>query len=118
MDTSPERGPESSRDGISRVPTGLAVIVAVLILLPIVALMWVPSYARRGPELWGFPFFYWYQFCWVFGAAILTSIAYRIVVTHERRRVRPPSQRWPNDNGANGLNDGLNDNGTTDGGAR
>jgi hypothetical protein len=111
MDTSPEGRPESSGNGISRVPSGLAVVVAVLILIPIVALMWVPSYAKRGPELWGFPFFYWYQFCWVFGAAILTSIAYRIVVAHERRRVPPPSQRW-------GNGDGVSDNGPGDGSAR
>jgi membrane protein implicated in regulation of membrane protease activity len=89
MDSSPERRPTE----VTRVPTGQVVLVAVLILIPIVALMWVSSYAKREPELWGFPFFYWYQFCWVFAAAILTSIAYRIVVMHERRRVRPPSQR-------------------------
>jgi hypothetical protein len=108
MDTAPEGDRKSSGDGISRVPAGLVAVVAVLILIPIVALMWVPSYARRGPELWGFPFFYWYQFCWVFGAAILTSIAYRIVVTHERRRVRPPSRRWANGTGTNGV-DGAGD---------
>jgi hypothetical protein len=67
-------------------PTRQLALVAVLILVPIVALMWVSSYAKREPELWGLPFFYWYQFCWVFATAILTSIAYRIVSTHERRR--------------------------------
>jgi membrane protein implicated in regulation of membrane protease activity len=74
-------------------PTAQLVLVAALILIPIVALMWVSSYARRDPELWGIPFFYWYQFCWVFATAILTSIAYRFVVAHERRRGRPPSSR-------------------------
>jgi uncharacterized BrkB/YihY/UPF0761 family membrane protein len=67
-------------------PTPQLALVAVLILVPIVALMWVSSYAKREPELWGMPFFYWYQFCWVFITAILTSAAYRIVATHERRR--------------------------------
>jgi uncharacterized BrkB/YihY/UPF0761 family membrane protein len=70
----------------TRMPTPQLVVVAVLILVPIVALMWVSSYAKREPELWGLPFFYWYQFCWVFATAILTSTAYRIVTTHERRR--------------------------------
>jgi hypothetical protein len=74
-------------------PTAQIIAVAALILIPIVALMWVGSYARRGPELAGFPFFYWYQFCWVFVTAILTSIAYRIIVSYERRRGRPPSAR-------------------------
>jgi len=48
---------------------GTAVAVTVLILAPIVALLWVGSYAKATPKLWGFPFFYWYQFLWVFLAA-------------------------------------------------
>ena len=83
----------AQRGGTTRMPTAQIVAVAALILVPIVALMWVSSYARRGPELAGFPFFYWYQFCWVFVTAILTSIAYRIIVAHERQRGRPPSAR-------------------------
>jgi membrane protein implicated in regulation of membrane protease activity len=89
MDSSPER-PQSR---LTRMPTPQLVLIAVLILIPIVALMWVSSYARREPELWGLPFFYWYQFCWVFVTAVLTSIAYRILVSHERQRGRPPSAR-------------------------
>jgi membrane protein implicated in regulation of membrane protease activity len=83
----------AQRDGTTRMPAPQIVLVAALILIPILALMWVSSYAKREPELWGMPFFYWYQFCWVFVTAILTSIAYRIVVAHERRRGRPPSSR-------------------------
>ena len=80
----------------TRMPTPQLVLVAVLILVPIVALMWVSSYAKREPELWGMPFFYWYQFCWVFATAILTSIAYRIVAKHERRRREAVSARVGN----------------------
>jgi membrane protein implicated in regulation of membrane protease activity len=76
----------AQRDGTTRMPAPQIVLVAALILIPILALMWVSSYAKREPELWGMPFFYWYQFCWVFVTAILTSIAYRIVAAHERRR--------------------------------
>jgi membrane protein implicated in regulation of membrane protease activity len=94
----------AQRDGITRMPTAQIVLVAALILIPVLALMWVSSYAKREPELWGMPFFYWYQFCWVFVTAILTSIAYRIIVAHERRRGRPPSARGlveaPDDGGA------------------
>ena len=39
-----------------------------------VQLMWV---AYVWPELFGFPFFYWYQFLWVPLAAFLTWIVYR-----------------------------------------
>jgi membrane protein implicated in regulation of membrane protease activity len=60
------------------------VAVAILVLAPIVALMWVGSYAKDGPRLWGFPFFYWYQLMWVFIASGCTYLAYRLV--HNARR--------------------------------
>jgi uncharacterized membrane protein len=41
-----------------------------LLLIPFVALLWVPFYNRIDPAIFGIPFFYWYQFLWV----ILTSI--------------------------------------------
>ncbi|WP_426561844.1 DUF3311 domain-containing protein [Angustibacter sp. McL0619] len=66
-------------------PTPMIVVVGVLLALPVVALLWVSSYAKDTPRLWGFPFFYWYQLLWVFLAAICTSLAYRIVMGHTRR---------------------------------
>jgi Protein of unknown function (DUF3311) len=36
-----------------------------LFLIPYAGLLAVPLYAERDPELFGFPFFYWYQFAWV-----------------------------------------------------
>jgi uncharacterized protein DUF3311 len=54
----------------------------VLLLVPFVALLWVPFYTRTTPKLFGFPFFYWYQFLWVPVTAVLVWIVY--VVT------RPP----------------------------
>ncbi len=33
-----------------------------LLLLPYVGLLYPPIYARVAPELWGIPFFIWYQF--------------------------------------------------------
>jgi len=41
-----------------------------LLLIPFVALLWVPIYNRIEPTLFNIPFFYWYQFAWV----ILTSL--------------------------------------------
>lgn len=49
-----------------------------LLLVPFVALLWMPLYARAGPELWGFPFFYWYQFAWVLLSSGLTAWVYRM----------------------------------------
>jgi len=47
-----------------------------LLLIPIVGLLTTPIYAKPDPELFGFPFFYWYQFAWVFVAAGLTIVVY------------------------------------------
>jgi hypothetical protein len=46
-----------------------------LLLLPYIAMMWVPSYNRIEPEIAGIPFFYWYQLVWiVLGAALMLPI--------------------------------------------
>ena len=58
------------------------VVLAVAIIVP----LWVSSYAKATPKLWGFPFFYWYQLMWVFIAAGLVSVAYRLVLSEERKR--------------------------------
>jgi hypothetical protein len=63
---------------------GLLAVAVVLLALPIVALMLVGTYAKKDPVLWGFPFFFWYQFLWVFLCSICTYAAYVIV-----RRARP-----------------------------
>ena len=48
-----------------------------LLLLPYLGLLFPQLYARNTPTLWGFPFFYWYQFAWVLLAAILIGIVYK-----------------------------------------
>ena len=58
----------------------LIAIAAILLAIPIVALLWVGSYSRETPRLGGFPFFFWYQFLWVFITAALTYAAHRIVL--------------------------------------
>jgi len=47
-----------------------------LLLLPFLGLMWPALYAKTDPVLFGFPFFYWYQFVWVIVSAILTGVVY------------------------------------------
>jgi len=49
----------------------------ILLLLPFFGLLWVPFYNQATPELFGFPFFYWYQLLWVPVTAALTWIAFR-----------------------------------------
>lgn len=62
-----------------RLPTATAVTAGVLLAIPVLALMIVPIYAREEPHLWGFPFFYWYQFLWVFLASGFTYAALRVI---------------------------------------
>ena len=59
---------------------GLLALAGLLLLIPIVALLLVGTYAKDGPRLGGFPFFIWYQFLWVAITSILTYTAYRIVL--------------------------------------
>ena len=47
-----------------------------LLLLPYIGLLYPPIYARLQPELWGIPFFIWYQFLWVFIAVAITAFVY------------------------------------------
>jgi Protein of unknown function (DUF3311) len=48
-----------------------------LLLLPFAGLLYPPLYATEDPELFGFPFFYWYQFAWVPATAAVTYLVYR-----------------------------------------
>ena len=47
-----------------------------LLLIPCIAVLWVPSYNSVDPTLFGMPFFYWYQLLWVPLSALLTGIVY------------------------------------------
>ena len=65
--------------------TSLWVAVGVLLLLAAVPPLLVPVYARLTPELWGFPFYFWFQFVLVIWAAIMTSAAFVIAKEATRR---------------------------------
>ena len=52
-----------------------------LLVLPYLGLCFPQLYARATPSLWGFPFFYWYQFAWVVLGAALLGIVYRKLKT-------------------------------------
>ena len=54
-----------------------------LLLLPYVGLLWVPFYNVQKPDLFGFPFFYWYQLAWVPVTSILIWIVYRSIPDDE-----------------------------------
>ena len=67
-------------DGTPPTNKGMLVVAGILLAIPIVALCWVSTYARETPKLGGVPFFFWYQFLWVFITAALTYAAHRIVL--------------------------------------
>jgi len=60
-----------------------------LLLLPLIGLLATPIYARHDPELFGFPFFYWYQFAWVPASVLITYLVYAMT----RTQAAPPEQR-------------------------
>jgi hypothetical protein len=60
-----------------------------LLALPFLGLLYPPLYATENPELFGFPFFYWYQFVWVPVTAGLTYLVYRKTRPPERPARRP-----------------------------
>ena len=62
------------------VAAGVALSIAIVVPL----LVW--TYAKADPELCGIPFFYWYQFLLVVASVVLTSVAYKLVIDHERLR--------------------------------
>ncbi len=53
-------------------------IVLLLLIVPFIGTLWVSSYASVPPELWGIPFFYWYQFLWIAISAAITIIVYLV----------------------------------------
>jgi Protein of unknown function (DUF3311) len=48
-----------------------------ILLIPYIALLWLPFYNDTHPSFAGFPFFYWYQFLWVPLTSLLIYVVYR-----------------------------------------
>jgi len=47
-----------------------------LLAVPVIAVLWVPWYARATPTLLGVPFFYWYLMAWVPLSAVCSGVVY------------------------------------------
>lgn len=56
-----------------------------LLILPFIATLYPPFYARANPVVAGFPFFYWYQLVWVVLAALIVGVV--LLVTKDHRDV-------------------------------
>ncbi|MDT9680764.1 DUF3311 domain-containing protein [Streptomyces sp. TRM76323] len=68
------------------VVTPVRVVIALCLIAPFVAMLWVGSYSRTEPTLIGIPFFYWYQMLWVVLSTALTMVAYQL--WHREQRAR------------------------------
>ena len=51
------------------------IAIAILLLIPLIALLAIPTYNHVNPTLAGISFFYWYQLLWMPLSAILFFIA-------------------------------------------
>jgi membrane protein implicated in regulation of membrane protease activity len=71
---------DHTRSGAPPTNRTLIVLAGICLVIPVVALLWVSTYAKETPELGGVPFFFWYQFLWVFLTAALTYTAHRLVL--------------------------------------
>ena len=52
--------------------------IRIFFVLPFIAMLWVSTYNRLTPQLFGFPFFYWYQLLWVIVSAALAGLIYKV----------------------------------------
>jgi hypothetical protein len=50
-------------------------LVHLFLIVPYVAVLWVPFFNRISPSIAGVPFFYWYQMLWIaLGALMLLPV--------------------------------------------
>jgi len=70
-----------------------------LLIIPFVMALWVPSYNRIEPTLADIPFFYWYQLTWVLVGAVIVLAVYLIEtrLTHVTARTALDQTGTPGD---------------------
>ncbi|MFF4339835.1 DUF3311 domain-containing protein [Kitasatospora sp. NPDC001540] len=96
----PPSSPHAPVPGAPPAVSVARVLAGLCLLVPIVVMLWVPSYNRLAPGLGGMPFFYWYQLLWVPVSALFTGTAYLLVRRDEAlRRAAAPVRPAPKDGG-------------------
>ncbi len=58
----------------------LGALAVILLAIPCIAVLVVPLYNTVQPELFGMPFFYWWQLLWVPLSSVFIGIVYKMVV--------------------------------------
>jgi hypothetical protein len=75
-----------SQDSPARRPSpGLWALIIVILLPAVVLPLWVPLYDKTDPTLFGFPFFFWFQFALILMSGVLTAVAYGLSQLGQRR---------------------------------
>ena len=75
--------PDAAR---AAVVTPVRFVIALCLVAPFVAMLWVGAYAKTDPAFIGIPFFYWYQMLWVLISTALTMVAYQLGQRDQRAR--------------------------------
>jgi uncharacterized membrane protein len=78
-------GAGGDRAGSGRRATGAWAAVAVLLGIGIVVPLCVFLYDSVTPTLWGFPFYYWFQFAMIPVVSILTFVAFQLSLVATRK---------------------------------
>jgi p-aminobenzoyl-glutamate transporter AbgT len=76
----------SQNSPAGRPSPGLWTLIVVILLPAVVLPLWVTLYDKTDPTLFGFPFFFWFQFALILLSAVLTSVAYGLSQRTQRRR--------------------------------
>lgn len=71
MADAPDRQPGGSTRGHWSL---IYLLLAPAVVVPLL----VPIYDRTDPTLFGFPFYFWFQFALILGSAVLTVSAYAV----------------------------------------
>ena len=66
--------------------TPARVTAALCVVAPFVAVLTVPLYNKRSPQIAGVPFFFWWQLLWVLVTAALMGLAYFVIRREESAR--------------------------------
>jgi len=73
-----DQAPERPASPAARRTNGAWTVVGVLLAIGIVLPLMVFLYDQEDPTLWGFPFFYWFQFMLIPIVSVLTFIAFKL----------------------------------------
>lgn len=64
--------------------TANKVIAFILLIIPWITYLWINSYNKAEPLLFGLTFFYWYQTVWLAISAILYAVAAVLIYWSEK----------------------------------